>query len=184
MRSEVTAGTRWGARAAVVMKLGDLVPSQAIQDLLAREIRNRKFPLVIEGYPRRLSEADSLPALCGHEAMLIYFLFDIRADAAVSRLAARLVCSRCGCAASRRKHSVCPRCSGPLASRDDDSSPNAIRRRLQNFERETVPLIEYYKSRGELEVIDALLEESSVYEELTSRIAGRCRLSVDPSAIL
>jgi adenylate kinase len=179
VRSEVTSGTRWGMQAAAMMRRGDLVPSQAIQDLLVREFGNGKPPVVVEGYPRRLSEAGTIPGLCGYEALFIPFLFDVSAELAISRLAGRLVCARCGCVVSGGIHSVCPRCSGPLVSRDDDVSREAIRRRLRNFEHETVPLIESYKSRGELEVINACHDEASVHEELTSRVKSRCGLSVD-----
>lgn len=177
VRSEVAAGTSWGMRAAVVMRRGDLLPSQAIQDLLSRELRSGMPPVVIEGYPRRLSEAGTLPGLCGYEAVFIPFLFDLPAELAISRLAGRLVCARCERVARRGADSACPHCSGPLASRDDDMSREAVRRRLGAFERETVPLVDHYRARGELEVIDARLDEGTVHARLISRVAARSRLS-------
>jgi adenylate kinase len=179
VRSEVAAGTRWGTQAAATMRRGDLVPSQAVQDLLARELRNGKPPVVIEGYPRRLSEAGTLPGLCGYDAMFIPVLFDIAAEPAIRRLAGRFVCGRCERVANRERNGVCPQCAGPLVCRDDDISRETVRRRLLNFERETVPLIEYYRSRGELEVVNAGLDEASVRQELASRVASRCGLPVD-----
>jgi len=176
VRSEVAAGTTWGVRAAAAMRSGDLVPSQAIQELLARELRGGRLPMVIDGYPRRLSETSTLPDLFKRDVAFMPFLFDLPANSAISRLAERLVCGRCEYVARRGSHSACPRCSGLLVSRDDDSSLEAMRKRLQNFERETVPLIEHYRSRGELEIINALLDESSIHEELVSRITTRCGL--------
>jgi adenylate kinase len=183
VRSEVVAGTSWGTRAAATMRRGDLVPSQAIQDLLACEFKNGKPPVVIEGYPRRLSEASTLPGLCGYEVIFIPFLFDVPAELAILRLAGRVVCGRCERVAIRGSCGVCPQCSGPLVSRDDDMSHETVRRRLLNFERETIPLIESYRSRGELEVINACLDEASIHEELTSRVASRCRLSIDSTMV-
>jgi adenylate kinase len=174
VRAEVAAGSSWGVKAAAAMRRGDLVPSQDVQDLLARELRKEQLPVVIEGFPRRLSEAGSLPRLYEYEAEPIYLWFDIPADAAMSRLAGRVVCARCECVARKGEHRVCPRCAGPLVSRDDDSSREAVGRRLQNFERETLPLIEYYQSRSELEMIDALLDESTIQQEIAARIAARC----------
>jgi len=174
VRSEVAARTEWGKRAAAAMERGDLLPSQDIQDLIARELRRGKRPLVIEGYPRRLSEAPTLPVLCGAKTTLVPVFFDIPLAASAARLAKRLVCGRCGRVTREGKLSVCPRCFGPLAGRADDKSQEAVARRLQNFERETVPLIRYYRSRGELETIDALQDEASVHREIIMRISARC----------
>jgi Adenylate kinase len=57
IRSEVAAETAWGIHAAALMHRGDLVPSQDIQSLVARELERRTLPVVIEGYPRRIREA-------------------------------------------------------------------------------------------------------------------------------
>lgn len=178
VRAEVVAGSRWGQRAAAMMRRGDLVPSRAIQDLLARELRNCKLPVVIDGYPRRLSEADSLSSLFGCETKLIYFFLDIPSKEAILRLAARLACGKCEYVVRRGEHASCPLCSGSLVSRDDDSSLEVVQRRLHNFGRETVPLVRHYQSLGELEIIDALLDEVNVHEELILRIEGRCDLLV------
>jgi adenylate kinase len=175
VRSEVAAGTTWGAQAAARMRSGDLLPSQDVQDLLARELRRSTFPVVLDGYPRRLSEASTPPDLCAREVIFIPFLLDMPPDAAMARLAGRVVCGRCEYATRRTGHTVCPRCSSPLVSRGDDSSREAIGRRLANFERETTLLIEYYRLHGELETVDALLDETSLHAEITSRIARRCR---------
>jgi adenylate kinase len=172
-RSEVAAGTEWGKRAAAVMERGDLLPSQDIQDLIADELRRGQPPVVIEGYPRRLSEAPSLPILCGAGTTLVPIFLDIPLATSAGRLAQRLVCDRCGRVTREGKWSACPRCSGPLAGRADDKSQDAVARRLQNFERETVPLIEYYRSRGELEIIDAGQDEASVHREIITRISAR-----------
>jgi adenylate kinase len=175
VRSEVAAATTWGAQAAARMRSGDLLPSQDVLDLLARELRRGTFPLVVDGYPRRLSEASTLPDLCAREVIFIPFFLDIPPEAAMARLAGRVVCGRCEYATRRTGHTACPRCSSPLVSRGDDSSREAIGRRLENFERETTLLIEYYRLHGELETVDALLDETSLHAEITSRIARRCR---------
>jgi adenylate kinase len=174
-RSEVAARTEWGKRAAAIMQRGDLLPSQDIQGLIARALRHSRPPVVIEGYPRRLSEASSLPVLCGAETTLVPIFLDIPLAASADRVAQRVICDRCGRVAREGRESVCSKCSGPLAGRADDKSQKAMARRLQNFERETVPLIEYYRSRGELETVDALQDEASVNREIIMEISARCR---------
>jgi adenylate kinase len=174
VRSEVAARTEWGKRAAAVMQRGDLLPSQDIQNLIARELRRGQPPVVIEGYPRRLSEAAGLPVLCGTGTTLVPILLDIPLAASAGRLAKRRVCDRCGQVTRGDRRSICPRCSGLLAGRADDRSQKTVARRMENFERETVPLIEYYRSRGELEIIDSLQDEISVHREIIMRIYARC----------
>lgn len=175
VRSEVAARTEWGKQAAAVMQRGDLLPSQDIQNLIARELRRGQPPVVIEGYPRRLSEAASLPVLCGTGTTLVPIFLDIPLAASADRLAKRRVCDRCGRVTRAGRRSICSTCSGPLAARADDRSQETVARRMQNFERETVPLIEYYRSRGELEVIDSLYDEMRVRREIIMRISARCR---------
>lgn len=65
IRSEVAAETAWGIQAAAIMHRGDLLPSQDIQNLVVRELNRRTLPVVIEGYPRRITEAYTLPDIFG-----------------------------------------------------------------------------------------------------------------------
>jgi adenylate kinase len=173
VRSEVAAATPWGIYAANVMRRGDLLPSGDIQNLVARELKNCPFPVVIEGYPRRLSEARTLPLLCGRKVTLVPVFLKVPRSTSIARLTKRLMCGLCGRVAKEGQGNVCPRCAGPLESRPDDRLRKVVERRLQNFERETVPLIAYYEAEGEVEAVDSTQDETKVHEEIIARIIAR-----------
>jgi adenylate kinase len=174
IRSEVAAETAWGVHAAAIMQHGDLLPSQDIQNLVRRELMHRRLPVVIEGYPRRITEAHTLPVIYKQRVRQIPVFLDIPRSMSIARLTKRLVCGRCGRVAKHGERDACATCSGPLACRPDDRVPETVSRRMQHFEHETLPLIAYYQERGELETVDSTLDESEVHEEIIARIAVRC----------
>lgn len=160
--------------AATIMQHGDLLPSEDIQNLIARELKNSRPPVVIEGYPRRLSEASNLSILRGSEMTVIPVFLDVPLSIAISRVARRLVCSPCGRVTKEGYQAICPKCAGPLVARPDDRLTRVVNKRLRAFERETIPLIKYYKSHAELEIIEAIQDETTVHEKIVARIAARC----------
>lgn len=177
VRAEVTAGTAWGRSAAAAVARGDLLPSADLAALISREVRRLPFPVVIEGYPRRLSEAATLPAVCGEETLLIPVLLQVSRPEALARVRARLVCRACGWVTSR---SSCPgpgggcrKCSAPLISRADDVSEDVAARRMNLFETETFPLIDHLAGLGSLIIADSSQDPDTVYAEITGQIRQR-----------
>lgn len=173
IRSEVAAETAWGIRAAALMHRGDLLPSQDIQSLVARELERRTLPVVIEGYPRRIREAYTLFDIYGPGIRQIPVFLRIAQSTSIARLAGRLVCSQCETVTRRGGLDVCVKCSGPLTSRPDDTLRQTVYRRMRNFHLETIPLLALYQARGELETIDSAQDETAVHQEIIARIAAR-----------
>jgi adenylate kinase len=155
------------------MQRGDLLPSEAIQSIIARELKRGRPPVVIEGYPRRLEEAFTLPTLCGRTVTVIPVFLDIPQDVSIARLTKRVLCGRCGRVSMEEKHSICPKCDGLFITRDDDKSQATIERRFSIFERETVPLVRYYESQEELEVIDSSHDVVTVHRQIIARVSAR-----------
>jgi adenylate kinase len=180
IRSEVAAETAWGIHAAAVMRRGDLLPSREIEHLIAREVERSRLPVVIEGYPRRITEAHGLRAICARPIRQVPVFLEVPRSISLARLAARLVCSRCDRVTRQSSHGECEKCSGRLTPRPDDRRRETVTRRLQNFELETIPLITYYQRRGELETIDSTRDEAYVHDEVIARIAARCSPGGDP----
>jgi adenylate kinase len=173
VRSEVAMGTAWGRRAERMMQRGDLVPSSEIQGLLAPVLRDAQSPLVLEGYPKRLSEAISLSVLCQRAGPIIPFLLNVPQPVARHRLQGRRLCVECSWVTRAAQHTRCPRCGASLEMRRDDALDEAVLRRLQLFKTETLPLIAYYEGRGELESLDACATEMRIHKEIVSRIFRR-----------
>ena len=98
---------------------------------------------------------------------------EIDTEHVLRRLAARRVCSDCGANYSvvdnpPRIRGICDVCGGEVVQRDDDTE-SAIRRRLELYERETAPLMNWFSERGLLVNVDALGSP----DEVTDRLVGR-----------
>lgn len=173
VRSEVAAQTAWGLRATETMMRGGLLPTQDIQNLIKRNIAASGPSLVVEGYPRRLHEAGTLPIIFGPRTLLIPILLDASRSISISRLNGRLVCKDCGRVTKEEAAPSCPKCSGPLIIREDDRLEGAVLTRQQEFEIHTIPLIAHYYKHGALDIVDSVQNESQVHRSILKRIHSR-----------
>jgi adenylate kinase len=147
LRSEMAAGTELGRRVKEVYDRGDLVSD----DLMIELIRTRlgqpdtEDGFVLDGFPRTTVQAEALDAMFGEigRSFNVVFALQIPDDVAFERL--------------RRR--------AEIEGRPDDTH-EAIRRRLDNYHRETSPLIEYYRTRGNLVPIHADRSENEVFAEI------------------
>lgn len=143
-------------------------------DELEREQPNYRGVL-LDGFPRNRAQAEALDRVLrerGDDLVAVIHLVVPR-EALIERLSGRLVCQQCGATYHRvfnppRQPGVCDRCGGPLIQRSDDT-PEAIARRLDIYEEQTAPLLEYYRQRGLLVDIDG---DRSIDEVSSSILAA------------
>jgi adenylate kinase len=147
LRAEMDAGTGLGKRVRDVYDRGDLVSD----DLMIELIRNRleqpdtESGFVLDGFPRTTGQAEALDSMFNDigRNFSVAFALQIPDEVAFDRL--------------RRR--------AELEGRADDTD-EAIQRRLDNYHRETEPLIEYYRTRGNLVPIHAGRRENEVFAEI------------------
>ena len=143
LRAEVAAGTELGKRADVIMKSGALVSDEIILDMihsrLSKDDVNQGF--MLDGFPRTLPQAEGLDKLLvGMDQPLDIVLFlDVDYGEIMQRL---------------------------LARKRADDNEDTIRKRLQVYEAETAPLIDYYKAKGNLRSVQG----TGTVDEITARI--------------
>ena len=95
----------------------------------------------------------------------------------LDRIAGRRVCENCGANyhiehAAASRNWKCDECGGQVVQRDDDTE-EAVQRRLEIYERETVPIIDFYDQLGKLVHIDAVGDGDEVFERLVKEIDQR-----------
>ncbi len=161
LREAVATGTALGRQAKRYMDAGELVPDDVIIGLvgetLARPEAGKGF--VLDGFPRTVAQAEALDRLLEERGLTLdrVLLFRISDAALIERMTGRRVCRQCG----RNYHvtfspparpGVCDVCAGALYQRSDDEEAT-VRRRLAVYDRDTRPLVEYYRRRGLLEEI-------------------------------
>ena len=170
LRAAIRAGTALGLEAKAFMDRGDLVPDTVILGIIKQALREpRTAPgVLLDGVVRTVPQADGLNQACADLGKQVdaVLCFDIDDDEIVRRLAGRTVCESCQTPyTGREPDSRCDKDGGTLVRRKDDE-PVAIRNRLAVYEKQTAPVLQWYRDHGTtVAVIDAV---GSV-EEITAR---------------
>jgi adenylate kinase len=156
LREAAAAGTPLGLEAKRYMDAGGLVPDEVViglvEERLDRPDAARGF--VLDGFPRTAAQAEALDAMLrrrGQSLDRVVFL-DVGREELIRRLTGRRVCGRCGTAfhlvsAPPRVAGRCDKCGGELTQRSDDTR-EAVATRLDVYEKQTAPLLAYYRDRG------------------------------------
>jgi adenylate kinase len=151
LRAEVKSGTDLGLRAQVVMDRGELVSDELIMEMVNKRLdeadaRSRGF--VLDGCPRTITQATMLEDGLKPEQLDLVVNLDVPTGLVLRRLAARRVCVDCGTNYSVSQPPMlkwtCDVCGGEVIQREDDTV-DAIGVRLERYERQTAPLLEYYQ---------------------------------------
>ena len=151
LRAEMQAGTELGLRVKDVYDRGDLVSDELMIELIKTRLEqpDTEGGFVLDGFPRTTAQAEALDQMFGEigRSFSVVFALQIPDEIAFERL--------------RRRAEV--------EGRADDTD-DAIRRRLENYHRETEPLIEYYRVRGNLVPIHGDRPENEVFAEIQSAL--------------
>lgn len=171
LRQAVRDGTEMGLKAKSYMDKGLLVPDDVvigiIKDRLAQP--DSKAGMILDGFPRTVPQAEALDELAAKLDMPLDAVIYIKAstDIVVQRLSGRRTCRDCQTVyhieySPPQKPGICDRCGGKLYQREDDKE-ETIRKRLQVYEEQTSPLLDYYRRSGKLAEVpgDGTIEEVS-----------------------
>ena len=156
LREAVAAGTPLGREAKRFMDQGALVPDEVVIGLVDERLsRPDAGPgYVLDGFPRTVAQSEALDALLrglGQDLDRVVF-FDVSRDELLRRLTGRRICRQCGTAfhlvsAPPKAEGRCDQCGGELYQRDDDAE-GTVGRRLDVYQTQTAPLLDYYRTRG------------------------------------
>ena len=166
LRNSITKQTEIGRKVKSYVESGRLVPDGVVLDLVLGEARQMES-FVMDGFPRTLVQAERLDEIAPIE---ISVFFEISEATVVARLTGRRICPVCGrvynlsgdrAVAKER----CDECSVSLVIREDDQE-NIVRRRIEIYKEETLPLREYYRKKGVLRRLSAEGTPDTVYRRL------------------
>jgi adenylate kinase len=179
LRAAVKQGTAIGQKAKDQMDRGELLGDDLIMDMVAdrlgeSDVRARGF--VLDGCPRTVSQAERLAAVLAPFDLDLAIDIEIHTSQVLRRLAARRVCVDCGANYSLSSPPLinwtCDVCGGEVIQRQDDTE-EAISRRLELYEIQTAPLIEWYRSRGQLESVPGTGSPDAVTRRIVKVIEQR-----------
>jgi adenylate kinase len=156
LRAAVKSQTSLGVRAKEKMDKGELLPDELIMEMVGDRITEadtRARGFVLDGAPRTIAQAEILEKVLRPDHLDLVINLEVPTEQVMRRLASRRVCVDCGTNYSVSKPPVigwqCDVCGGEVIQRDDDTE-EAIQTRLELYEAETRPLIEWYEGRGQI----------------------------------
>lgn len=169
LRKAIEEKTPLGLKAKEYMHKGHLVPDDLIINLIRERIKREdcKKGFLLDGFPRTIPQAQALEEISNVDKVI---KLKIANKVAIERLSGRRTCKDCGAMyhviyIPPRKEGICDRCGGELIIRDDDRE-EAVLKRLEVYREETRPLIEYYKKKGLLAIIDGGRRKEEVTRNL------------------
>jgi adenylate kinase len=183
LRAAAAAGTPSGKEAEEYMNRGDLVPD----DLVLRIVEERfaedglaSQGFVLDGFPRTLAQAEKLEEVLDGRPLDLVINLDVPTEIVLHRIAGRRVCENCGTtyhvSAPPEDNWTCDVCGGRVVHRDDDTE-EAVMRRLELYEKETVPIIDFYRKLGKLVVVDGSGDSDDVFARLVDQVERRLKPS-------
>ncbi len=177
-RENLKNETDLGKLAKSYMEKGDLVPDDVtvamVKDRLARPDIANGF--ILDGFPRNLFQAEALTTMLakrGRQLTGVLYL-KVSDEEIVTRLSGRLICRNCQAPYHLKFHppkveGVCDVCGGELYQRSDDN-PETVRTRLETYQKQTAPLIDYYQEANLLMGIDGEGELDTVTQRMLDAI--------------
>ena len=155
LRAKIASDDPLGWRVKGLMQAGKLVPDEVVNQLVNERVRNRdcEHGFILDGYPRTIQQAKVMqPWLegLGYGQLVIHLKVDY--TSIITRLTSRRVCPSCGTIYSLissppKVADHCDHDGSRLIVRDDDRE-SVIRARLDGYDRQTKPLLEYFATSG------------------------------------
>ena len=181
LRQAVADGTPLGRDAKAVMDRGELVPDNIVLGLVQARLKKEdcKKGFIFDGFPRNAAQAAVLDKMLVPMGTTLTMAVNIEVDKAdlVKRMAGRRTCKACGQLyhiyfSPSRKEGVCDKCGGSLFQRDDDKE-ETIKKRLDVYDAQTEPLIDYYRKKGILKSIKGTGTIHEIFHKVCEALEGK-----------
>lgn len=158
-RKHIKEETELGVEANKYIKNGQLVPDDITVPMVANRLEedDAKNGVILDGFPRTIAQAEKLDEMLAKKGKKIDMVINLTTprDEIIERILTRRVCSNQACKATYnlvmhppKVEGICDKCGAELVQREDDTSEEAIRRRLAIYDEQTSPLVEYYEKKG------------------------------------
>ncbi len=178
LRKAVADGTPLGKEAKSFMDKGELVPDSVViglvKERLSRDDCNNGY--ILDGFPRNTSQAETLDRVLSemNASLDVALSVDVDKEILMKRLTGRRTCKACGQMfnvhfSAPQKEGVCDKCGGELYQRDDDQE-ETIKKRLDVYDSQTAPLIDYYSNKGILSRVNGIGDMGEIFNNIISEL--------------
>nr|WP_207710475.1 adenylate kinase [Clostridium senegalense] len=173
-RKNISEKTPLGIEAKSYIDKGQLVPDKLTIDIVQDRLEHEdcKNGFLLDGYPRTVSQAEALKNFLNEkgEKLDTALLIDVQKEFIIDRMTGRRVCPDCGASYHVRFNPTkvegkCDICGSVVIQRADDTE-STVKDRLDVYETQTQPLIEYYKNQGLLSTVDGTQSIDDVFKDI------------------
>ena len=173
-RKNIKEGTRLGKKAQEYMNKGELVPDSLVIEIALNRLEEDdcKKGFLLDGFPRTVEQAKALDEfLAGKDSRINHVLdMDVKKDDLLERLTGRRVCKACGATfhvvnIPSKKEGICDECGGELYQRADDTL-ETVANRIEVYELQTKPLIEYYEEIGNISHLNGSRSPEELFTDI------------------
>jgi adenylate kinase len=180
LRNEMAADTDLGKQAAAYVNKGELIPD----DLISNVVENRLAEtapdkaIILDGFPRTIPQAkllqDAITRVSANLEAIV--LFEVEEEVLIKRVTGRRICKNCGTIFNifynpPEEENICDHCKGELSRREDDTEETA-RNRLRVYDKQTIPLLDFYTQKASIIHLDSGQELEKVYQNLRKAISA------------
>ena len=173
LRDEINKKTKLGTKISSIINQGSFVEDNIIDSLIETIIStpSNQNRMIFDGYPRNLNQAEKLDLLLNKYNQKIFSVISLNVDkdTVIKRISGRIVCLKCGKTFNKyfnpplKNNHKCE--SKYLKIRSDDNEETIIKR-FVNYEKETLPILNYYKKQNLLTNIDGMNKIDVIYKEI------------------
>ena len=177
-RANIKNGTELGKRAQEYMNRGELVPDDLVIEIATTRLLEDdcKNGFLLDGFPRTVYQAEKLDEFLAAHGSKIDKVLDIAVEKEelITRLTGRRVCKACGASyhvvnIPPKTEGICDRCGGELIQRADDTI-ETVTNRIDVYEKQTKPLVDYYENAGNIAHIDGATGLDNVFADIVKAL--------------
>jgi adenylate kinase len=179
LRAAVKTGSELGTKVKETMELGELLGDDLIMEMVAERLSEpdaRARGFILDGCPRTTRQAEALAALMTPGNIDLAVDIEVPTSQVLRRLASRRVCIDCGAnysvSSPPRVNWICDVCGGEVIQREDDTE-EAIKTRLELYEHQTAPLVDWYSVRSQLVAVNGVGSPDAVLRRIIRAVEDR-----------
>jgi adenylate kinase len=181
LRKAVADGTPLGKEAKVIMDSGGLVSDKIVLGLVEERLKQPdcKNGFILDGFPRNTVQAEALDKILTGASMPLTVALNIDVDLndLLKRLTGRRTCKSCQQMyniyfSPSKKEGLCDKCGGALFQRDDDKEAT-IKKRLDVYQQQTAPLIDYYSKKKIMKTVVGVGSIEDIFKKAVAAIEGK-----------
>lgn len=181
-RKAISEGTELGKLAQSLIDKGNFVPDEITNELVKQRLSERdcKNGFLLDGYPRNIAQAKAFTEILNELNISLDAVINLNVtdEEIIKRIVNRRLCSKCGAGFNTitmppKKEGICDLCGSPLYTRADDNE-ETVKVRLQVYNEQTKPLVEYYEALNKLLDINSNQPIDDAIKDIVKAVEDKC----------